>query len=132
MSPREVITVALLGAAALLAILAAIGVIRFPDVLCRMHAVTKAGSLGVAFAMAAAVVFFASDAPVWTRAVLVVLFTLATSPAAAHMIGRAAYLSRVPLAEATEIDELAEQGAPVEALLESAPPDAPPGGGDGC
>ncbi|MEL6184698.1 MAG: monovalent cation/H(+) antiporter subunit G [Myxococcota bacterium] len=71
---------------------AALGTLRFPDPLSRMHAITKAGTLGVGLFMAAAAVHFGSDISLVTRAVAVTAFTLITAPASAQMIGRAAYL----------------------------------------
>ena len=69
--------------------IAGLGVVNLPDVLNRMHASTKAGTLGSALTLAATAVFFA-DGSVVTRAILIVLFLLMTAPIAAHMIGRAA------------------------------------------
>ena len=69
-------------------LIAAIGLIRFPDVLMRMHASTKAGTLGAGLALVGTAVFFGSVAVV-TKCILAILFLLLTAPLAAHMIGRA-------------------------------------------
>lgn len=78
------------------ALAAGIGILRLPDVLIRMHASTKAGTLGCGLVLAAAGVFFA-DMAVTTQVVLIFLFILLTAPIAAHMIGRAALRLNVPL-----------------------------------
>lgn len=86
---------------------AGLGVLRLPDVLIRMHASTKAGTLGSGLILAAAAVYFADTATI-TRAVVTILFLLITAPVAAHMIGRAAFRSGVPLWK-TRIEEKAEE-----------------------
>ncbi|MEJ6392626.1 monovalent cation/H(+) antiporter subunit G [Gymnodinialimonas sp. 2305UL16-5] len=75
---------------------AGLGVLRLPDVLIRMHASTKAGTLGAGLILIAVAVFFADTATI-TRAVATIVFLLITAPVAAHMIGRAAFRSGVPL-----------------------------------
>jgi multicomponent Na+:H+ antiporter subunit G len=69
-------------------LIAAIGIVRLPDLLNRMHASTKAGTLGSALLLGAlAVVFW--ETTVTTKSVAAILFLLLTAPIAAHMIGRA-------------------------------------------
>jgi multicomponent Na+:H+ antiporter subunit G len=113
----------LTGAAFML--VAAVGLVRFPDLLTRMHAAAKAGGLGVGLvvgAVAAAI----GDAQVITEAVLVAVFLLLTAPVAAHVIARAAHRSGVPLWSGTRLDELrARGGAPRE---REPAPGSPPGG----
>ncbi|MCV6597825.1 MAG: monovalent cation/H(+) antiporter subunit G [Mangrovicoccus sp.] len=72
------------------AFFAGLGVLRLPGVLNKMHASTKAGTLGCTLTIAAAAVHF-GDTSVSVRAIATVLFLLLTAPIAAHMIGRAAY-----------------------------------------
>jgi multicomponent Na+:H+ antiporter subunit G len=86
---------------------AGLGVLRLPDVLIRMHASTKAGTLGSGLILAAVAVYFA-DTATTTRAVATILFLLITAPVAAHMIGRAAFRSGVALWK-TKIEDEAEQ-----------------------
>jgi multicomponent Na+:H+ antiporter subunit G len=114
------ITVVVLGALGAFFILSAVlGALRFPDVFTRMHAVTKAGTLGVGLFMAATAVHFSPDVSLVTRALGVIVFTLLTAPTSAQMLGRAAYLSGAEPAPETEIDEFAEH---VRAELEASPP----------
>lgn len=93
----------LLGAAFML--LAAIGLLRMPDVFMRLHSSTKSATLGVGLIMLGVVLHF-EDFTIGVRALAVVVFMLSTAPVAAHMIGRAAYLSGVPLWEGTLSDEM--------------------------
>ena len=88
------------------AFVAGLGVLRLPDVLIRMHATTKAGTLASGLVMVA-VAFGFADAPTIARAAAVVIFLLLTAPVAAHMIGRAAFRSGVPLWGPTVIDPTA-------------------------
>jgi multicomponent Na+:H+ antiporter subunit G len=87
--------------------LTGIGLVRFPDVFCRMHAAGKAGTLGVVLVVLGATVHFAgTEQDVWMRGVLAVFFQFLTSPAATHLLARAAYVCDYPLAERTAVDEL--------------------------
>lgn len=85
------------------AFVAGLGILRLPDVLIRMHATTKAGTLASGIIMLAVASGF-GDAPTIARSVAIVVFLLVTAPVAAHMIGRAAFRSGVPLWGPTKID----------------------------
>ena len=86
--------------------MAGLGIVRLPDVLIRMHATTKAGTLATGLIMVAAAVSFGDLATV-AKAVVIVIFLLITAPVGAHMIGRAAFRSGVPLWGPTKVDETA-------------------------
>jgi multicomponent Na+:H+ antiporter subunit G len=90
-------------------ILGAVGLLRMPDVLTRMHASTKIGTLSCGLVTAAAAVHF-GDASTSVRAVLIILFLLLTAPIAAHMIGRAAVTTGVPLWRRDGDAELRDKG----------------------
>ncbi|MEM7045278.1 MAG: monovalent cation/H(+) antiporter subunit G [Pseudomonadota bacterium] len=100
----EVIVALLLVSGGAFAAIAGLGLLRLPDILIRMHASTKAGTLGVGLIVAAVAVHF-DMALVTTKAVLIILFLLLTAPVAAHLIGRAAYRSGTRLWSGTVIDE---------------------------
>ena len=103
----EVIVAVLCLLGTFLIALTGIGLVRFPDVFCRMHAAGKAGTLGVVFVVLGATVHFAgTEQDVWMRGVLAVFFQFLTSPAATHLLARAAYVCDYPLAERTAVDEL--------------------------
>ena len=91
------------------AMVAGIGILRLPDVLIRMHASTKAGTLGSGLILIAAALFFA-ETGVIAQVALTVLFLLLTAPIAGHMIGRAALRLGVPLYRTRRHDKGA--GAP--------------------
>ena len=103
----EVLTSLLVIAGSLFAFMAALGVLRLPDVLIRMHASTKAGTLGCGLILLAVAVYF-GETGIAARAIAAIVFLLITAPVAAHMIGRAAYRTGVPLWQGTVIDELGQ------------------------
>jgi len=78
---------ALLVVGALFFLVAAVGVVRLPDTLTRMHAATKAGTLGAGLMLLAASLA-AADIGVSVRAAAIFLFLLVTAPIGAHVIGR--------------------------------------------
>lgn len=90
---------------AILVLLAALGILRLPDLLTRMHASTKAGALGIMLMMVAVALHFMS-LTVLAKAVAITLFIFMTAPVAAHAIGRAGYFVGVPVWSKTIKDEL--------------------------
>ncbi|MDJ0860396.1 MAG: monovalent cation/H(+) antiporter subunit G [Dinoroseobacter sp.] len=95
MSIADWIAVVLLVGGGFFAFIAALGLVRMQDVYIRMHASTKAGTLGVGM-IAAAVAMTASGEGV-VKEVAIILFLLFTAPIGAHLIARAAFQSRVPV-----------------------------------
>lgn len=70
------------------ALIAALGVLRLPDLLTRMHASTKAGTLGSSLILIAAAMIYA-ETEVTVRVIAIIIFLMLTAPIGAHMIGRA-------------------------------------------
>jgi multicomponent Na+:H+ antiporter subunit G len=93
-------------AGALFALVAAVGVVRLPDLLVRMHAATKAGTLGAGLILLAAAIQ-GTETGLTLRALAAICFLLLTAPVSAHLIGRAAYRVGIRLWDRTEVDELA-------------------------
>ncbi len=100
----DLIVAACLLAGGFFLFVAGLGILRLPDVLIRMHASTKAGTLGVGLVFGAAALYFRNTAET-AIAVLTVVFLLVTAPVAAHAIARAAYRMNVRLSDRTHIDE---------------------------
>jgi len=84
--------------------LAGLGLYRMPDLFTRMHAATKGASLGVGLMLIAAALGF-WDMSVATKALVTTAFIFLTAPVAAHLLGRAAYATRIPVWAGTVIDE---------------------------
>lgn len=72
------------------AVTAAIGILRFPDTLSRMHAATKPQTLGLVLILTGAI-FQLSHTADQGMLILASLFALSTAPVVAHRIGRLAY-----------------------------------------
>lgn len=86
----DALAMVLLAGGAAFSVAAGIGVIRFPDVLTRMHAATKPQVLGLMLVLAA----LALSERSWGTLLMlapILLFQMMTAPMSAHMIGRAAY-----------------------------------------
>lgn len=111
---RDVISVALILLGGLLAVAAGVGIVRFPDVLSRMHAATKPQNLGL-FSILIAVGLQYPTPAVITTLVLIIGFQVLTSPVAAHMVGRAAYRAKAFPKDQLIVDELAERIERIEA-----------------
>ena len=92
-------------AGALLGLAAAIGLVRFPDLLSRMHAATKPQVLGLLLVVTG-VGLRLRDPGVVGLLVLVAALQLLTTPVAAHMVGRAAYRTRQVREDLLVTDEL--------------------------
>lgn len=88
-------------------LLAAIGLIRLPDFLTRMHAASKAGTMGAGL-MFLAVALISFDGPVILRAFVGFLFLLLTAPVSSHLLAKAAYLAKTPMSILTTIDDFKE------------------------
>jgi multicomponent Na+:H+ antiporter subunit G len=83
-----------------------LGLLRLPDIFCRMHATGKSSTLGISSVVLAAFVYFSfSEAGPSIKELLTVVFVFLGGPVGAHMIARAAYRSQVPLHEQTIVDE---------------------------
>jgi multicomponent Na+:H+ antiporter subunit G len=75
--------------------LAALGMLRFPDVYTRLHAASKAGLLGLGLIFLAAALC-SGDGWASLRAVLGAVFLFLTSPLAAHLLANAALKTGIP------------------------------------
>lgn len=93
----------LIGAA--LALAAAIGLVRFPDVFTRMHAATKPQVLGLLFVLLGLGLRLRSPTVIGML-LLVGLFQLLTAPVSSHMVGRAAYRTGPVREDLLIVDEL--------------------------
>ena len=84
---------------------AAIGLLRFPDLLSRMHAATKPQVLGL-FLLLASIGLQMRTWWVWPVLLVAWIFQLLTVPVSAHMVGRAGYRTKHLHRELLSSDEL--------------------------
>ncbi|ABM07050.1 MULTISPECIES: monovalent cation/H(+) antiporter subunit G [Micrococcaceae] len=101
----DVVTAVFLVVGALMSLGAAIGLLRFPDLMSRMHAATKPQVLGL-FLMLAAIGLQMRTWWVWPVLVVAWIFQLLTAPVSAHMVGRSAYRTKHGHREKLTKDEL--------------------------
>jgi len=116
-------TICLLGGA-FLAFAAGVGVLRFPDLLARMHAGTKPQVLGLILMLAGLALRLRSGGAVWAL-VLVAVFQMLTAPVGAHLVGRAGFRTGKVRRELLVVDELSDDLAR-EATRRRAPVDDDP------
>ncbi len=102
----ELVAAACMLTGAVLVLVSALGLVRMPDLLLRMHATSKATTLGAALVLTAAAIDFAAIA-VTTRVLATVAFLFLTAPLAAHLLARVSYFLGIPLSHHTVLDELA-------------------------
>ncbi|MGP1275231.1 MAG: monovalent cation/H(+) antiporter subunit G [Caulobacterales bacterium] len=89
---REIIGGALMLGGMAFLLIAAIGVFRLPDPFLRMHASTKAGTLGAGLLVAGVAVAY-TEGNLGLTAFLIIIFLFGTLPVAGHLLGRAMYVS---------------------------------------
>ncbi len=121
-SVYDAIAAVLMIGGALMSLAAAIGLIRFPDLLSRMHAATKPQVLGLLLFLLAMAVAFRS----WKLLPILAvawLFMLLTAPVSAHMVGRAGYRTKHLRPELLVIDELDDVVERAQRLLQDAEAD---------
>jgi multicomponent Na+:H+ antiporter subunit G len=94
-------------------LIAAVGILRLPDLYTRMHAASKAGTVGSGLLLLA-IALVAFDVAVILRALAGVLFLLLTAPVAAHLLARAAYSAGYRPAEITTINEMEVSEGPAK------------------
>jgi multicomponent Na+:H+ antiporter subunit G len=100
------VAVLILGGSAL-ALTAAMGVVRFPDTLTRMHAASKPQVLGLLLVLAGAAIRLSGNIDVGML-VLTGLFTVITAPVVANRVGQLAYREQNVRDDLRTKDELYE------------------------
>jgi multicomponent Na+:H+ antiporter subunit G len=106
MNALDVASAVLVLAGCSLALLAAVGLVRLPDVFARMHAATKPATLGLVL-VAMGGLLQLTDADDLTMMVLVVALQFLTAPTGAHLVGRASYHANARRAPMV-VDDLAD------------------------
>lgn len=101
----DIITVVFLVIGSLFILVAAVGILRLPDLYLRMSSTTKAATLGVGCILFAVALHF-EEVGLTARAVAVIFFLFITAPVAAHVLARASYFLGIPLWTRAGKDEL--------------------------
>jgi multicomponent K+:H+ antiporter subunit G len=88
----------------------AIGLVRLPDFYSRMHASTKAASLGIPLvALASMLIHLGAGFDIWMEDALIILFVFLGNPVSAQILVWAAIKRKIPSSTQT-------QGQPVEEM----------------
>lgn len=88
---------------AIFTLVGSIGLVKLPDFYMRLHAPTKATTLGVgAILMASAVFFSLTDEGLSLHELLITLFLFITAPVSAHLMAKAALHIQVKQLERTQ------------------------------
>lgn len=104
MSFSDWLTAFLLLIGALLALLAAVGVLRFPDTFQRMQASSKASTLGLACLLGGAALQH-PDVASLMRLASIAAFVMLTAPLSAHVVARVSLHRGSPLWKGTRLNE---------------------------
>lgn len=105
----------------IMAVISAFGILRLPDVYTRSHAATKSSTLAVLLSLSGTFIYFwASENFISVRLLLGITFVFLTAPVAGHLITRAAYRSRVKLADSSTEDALEKVLRKTEEAIEDA------------
>lgn len=101
----DIIIIILVSVGTLFVLLAAIGLVRMPDLYLRISVTTKAATLGIGLILASAAVYF-NETSVTSRIIAIVFFILLTAPVGAHLLGRASYFIGIPMWKKSVMDDL--------------------------
>lgn len=97
----EVLVSALIVVSALFTLVGSWGMVKLPELMSRLHAPTKATTLGVGGALLASMVYFAAFEGVLSlHELLVSVFLFLTAPITAHFLAKAHMLRRIDPAKA--------------------------------
>lgn len=107
MSLTEIFVSFLLISGAMIMLLSSIGLVRFGDVFLRMHAATKAGTLGISLVIIGVALYF-SDPLITIKLIALMGIYFFTSPIGSQVLAHSAHISKVQMVKETWIDELAE------------------------
>ena len=96
-----------LASGGLFCVIGAIGLMRMPDFYTRMHAASKAGTVGSGLMLIAAGLH-SLELATFTRAVAGFIFFILTAPIAAHLVARAAHQAGYRLSRHAVLDDMRE------------------------
>lgn len=91
----------------IVSVISAVGIIRFRDIYSRAHAATKTTTLAVLITLVGTFIYvYFDEGYISVRLMLGIIFVFITAPVSGHLVLRAAYRSKVKLADETAEDEL--------------------------
>lgn len=106
----ELLLAALIVFGAALVLIGSIGLIKLPDFYTRLHAPTKATTLGMGSLLIASLIFTSYvDGALTVQQLLITLFLFITAPIAAHMLAKTALHLEIKALERTNNLELQQR-----------------------
>ncbi|MCP2036086.1 multicomponent Na+:H+ antiporter subunit G [Planomicrobium sp. HSC-17F08] len=103
----NILIIILISVGVIFSTVTALGLVRLPDVYTRTHAASKSSTLGVMCILGGTFIHFLFIEDHFNpQLVIAIAFLFITSPVAGHLIGRASYMSGIPLAEETVRDDM--------------------------
>ena len=109
MTAFEWLVAVLLVIGGLFILIGAFGMVKLPDLYTRLHAPTKATTLGIGCILLAAMLMrWAGDEGFGIHELVISLFLFITAPVSAYMIAKAALHLRIPLRAGSANPQLAE------------------------
>jgi multicomponent Na+:H+ antiporter subunit G len=115
---KEIIVIILMALGTIFIFLAAVGLLKMPDVFLRMSASTIAATLGVSSILIALAVHFV-DFGITVHVIGTNIFLFLTVPVGAHLMGRAAHKAKYQQWDKTVVDRLEGKYNIKEHTLES-------------
>src|ERR1700712_995180 len=109
MTAFDIVSAVLILGGSALALTAAIGIVRFPDTLSRMHAASKPQVLGLLLVLAGAAIRLRGHVDIGML-VLTGMFTVITAPVVANRVGQLAYREQSFRDDLLTTDEMADHG----------------------
>lgn len=107
MTIANILIVFLISTGVIFSLVTALGLVRFPDVYTRIHAASKSATLGVMSILLGVFLHFLMIEGIFSpQLIIALIFLFITSPVAGHMIGRASYMTGIPVADETVQDDL--------------------------
>jgi multicomponent Na+:H+ antiporter subunit G len=109
---KEIIVAVLAGVGVFFSLSGALGIVRMPDVYCRIQCSSKCVTMGALPALIALVVGEGAISAFGSRALVVAVLLLIMSPTSSHALARAAYRTGVPMWPGAVRDEPREAKEP--------------------
>lgn len=108
MGIKEIASVVFILMGVVFMLLAAIGLIRFPDFYIRNSASTKAAILGLGLILLGTGLYY-NQMVIFVELMAIFLFIFLISPLTSHIVARAAFKTKVPFWGKTNLDDLQDQ-----------------------
>ena len=89
--------------------LGALGLLKLPDFYCRLHAPTKATTLGMSGLLIACMIYYSAELKTLSiHELLITIFLLITAPVSAHMLAKTALHHRARMVKRTQGQKLTQ------------------------